>query len=165
MDGGSGEKRFSDDDGTPFETRRMVFPDGSVKEVDLYEQTAPDIPAGYKPPPQSKTLKIYAMETFSSTPPHMPFIPSTDKQKGMLAHQLTSAHDGAFNLTDLPRELLEDLKRLNEQGDIDKYDTSHLIDVLVNFNDARYEMNPRMIESTKQELSQVLNRIARSKAK
>lgn len=67
-----------------------------------------------------------------------PFIPSTDKQKNMLAHQIKRSHDGPYEHCLLDRAQLEEFKRLNEAGKIDKFNTSDLISVLDRYNEAIY---------------------------
>lgn len=94
----------------------------------------------------------------------MNFTPSTEKQKGMLGHQLRESHEGAFERTDLDRELVEEIKRYNEQGDLDKWETSTLIEIVLDYNNARYEMNPILIKRTNAMLRQVQAQVIKRKS-
>ena len=83
--------------------------------------------------------------------------PATEKQQGMLAFQLRSSHDGAFNQNYLDRHIVDELKQMNELGMIDKLDASDLISALRDYNNDR--TNPSMIALTDKILLHMRNRI------
>lgn len=89
------------------------------------------------------------------------FVPSTEKQKSMLAHQIHRAHEGAFERCLLNRGQLEEFNILNRAGKIDKDTTSQLITVIDNFVSATYlHPNPApLIEACNITLCSLMNRI------
>lgn len=86
-------------------------------------------------------LTNYPPRIYSNPYMERPFVPSTDKQRLMLGHQIHRAHEGSYEICKVDREQLRKIEELNNAGKIDKFTTSDFIAIIDQFVERSYLMS------------------------